>query len=82
MKREVYEMVFTDTDVDEEVTIKDGAVTINKNIGGQIITNRKKCCPNTFGVCHMNFDIDSTLFSYHWFNSQQLRNKYRGTNIF
>ena len=65
-----YEMVSKDTIVDEEVSS-------DINVGAQIITNRKDCCPNTFGVCAADFDIDSTLFSYDWFNSQQLRNKYR-----
>jgi len=65
-----YEMVSKDIAIDEEVSS-------NINTGVQIITNRKDCCPNTFGVCATDFDIDSTLFSYNWFNSQQLRNKYR-----
>lgn len=64
-----YEIVDKNVDIDDEVTA-------DKNDGVQIITNRKDCYPNTFGVCVFGFDINSTLFSYNWFNSQQLRNQY------
>ena len=65
-----YDIVLENTNIDDEVSS-------NLNQGVQIITNRKDCCANTFGVCAIGFDIDSTLFSYDWFNSQQLRNQYR-----
>ena len=54
-------------DVDEEVSFK-----IVQGIN--IIPDRKNNYPNTYGVS-MYDAVGDLLFSYDWFNSQQLRNK-------
>ena len=59
-----------------EDAVIDDEVSADLNRGAQIITNRSECCPNSYGVSASGFDMDETLFSYHWFNSQQLRNQY------
>lgn len=64
-------------DVFSDGTVIDDEVTSDKNLGVQIISNRKTSCPNSYGVSIDSFNMEDTLFSYHWFNSQQLRNKYR-----
>ena len=54
-------------DIDDEVLAE-------KNGGVQIITDRRKSCPNSYGVSESNTTIMDMLLSYHWFNSQQIRN--------
>lgn len=41
-----------------------------------VIKDRKNNYPNSYGVSTLDVDMDSLLFSYDWFNSQQLRNKF------
>ena len=40
-----------------------------------VIEDRKNNYPNSYGVSTPDVDMDNLLFSYDWFNSQQLRNK-------
>lgn len=54
-------------DIDDEVLAE-------KNGGVQIITDRRKSCANSYGVSESNTTIMDMLLSYHWFNSQQIRN--------
>ena len=54
-------------DIDDEVLAK-------QNGGVQIITDRRKSCPNSYGVSEGDTAIMNMLLSYHWFNSQQIRN--------
>ena len=54
-------------DIDDEVLAK-------QNGGVQIITDRRKSCPNSYGVSEGDTAIMKMLLSYHWFNSQQIRN--------
>ena len=42
---------------------------------GQKEDYRKNNYPNSYGVSTLNTDITNLLFSYDWFNSQQLKNK-------
>ena len=53
----------------------DDEVSIYHNEGVQIITDRKNNYPNTYGVSNTDVDVYDLLFTYDWFNSQQLRNK-------
>lgn len=53
----------------------DDEVSADQNLGIQIITDRKKNCPNTYGVSVWGVDLNDILFTYDWFNSQQLRNR-------
>lgn len=55
-------------DIDDEVSIE-------HNMGVQIITDRKNNYPNTYGVSNTDIELYNLLFTYDWFNSQQLRNK-------
>lgn len=57
-------------DIDDEVNSE-----LNNNMGLQIIGDRKNNCPNTYGVSAIGADISELLFTYDWFNSQQLRNR-------
>ena len=41
-----------------------------------VIKGRKNNYPNSYGVSTLDVDMGSLLFSYDWFNSQQLRNKF------
>lgn len=52
----------------------DDEVTPEQIRGVQIITDRKNNYPNTYGVSN-GVDIEALLFTYDWFNSQQLRNR-------
>ena len=56
------------SDIDDEVNA-------NMNLGVQIITDRKNSYPNSYGVYNLDIDVYELLFTYDWFNSQQLRNK-------
>ena len=56
-------------DIDDEVRFQSSGFN-------RIIADRKNNYPNTFGVSAMDTDVKQLLFSYDWFNSQQLRNKY------
>lgn len=40
-----------------------------------ILKDRKRNYPNSYGVSTPDIDMSNLLFSYDWFNSQQLRNK-------
>lgn len=53
----------------------DDEVMSSQNCGLQIIKDRKNSYPNSYGVSNQNVDISNLLFSYDWFNSQQLRNR-------
>lgn len=53
----------------------DDEVIYSKNCGLQIINDRKNNYPNSYGVSTQDVDMTELLFSYDWFNSQQLRNK-------
>lgn len=41
-----------------------------------VIKDRKNNYPNSYGVSTLDVDMGSLLFSYDWFNSQQLQNKF------
>ena len=62
-------------DIDDEVNSQ-----FQNNTGIQIIGDRKGNCPNTYGVSVMGTDISELLFTYDWFNSQQLRNRLNDVN--
>ena len=64
-----YEALYQGNEIDDEVYCA-------LNTGNLFVTNRSAAHPNSYGVSINGFDIEGTLFSYHWFNSQQLRNKY------
>ncbi len=54
----------------------DDEVDSNRNLGIQVIVDRKKSKPNTYGVSTQeSVNIMQMLLSYDWFNSKQLRNK-------
>lgn len=40
-----------------------------------LLKDRKRNYPNSYGVSTPDIDMNNLLFSYDWFNSQQLRNK-------
>lgn len=52
------------------------------NKGVQIIRDRKNNRPNTYGVSTLETDILELLFTYNWFNSQQLRNRLNKVDLF
>ena len=62
-------------DIDDEVNSQ-----FHNNAGIQIIGDRKGNCPNTYGVSAIGTDISELLFTYDWFNSQQLRNRLNDVN--
>ena len=57
-----------DGDIDDEVTA-------DKSLRMFAITNRSDNYPNSYGVSALGMDIYEILFSYDWFNSQQIRNR-------
>lgn len=67
LEENVSQFDMTSGDIDDEVSA-------DQNHGIQIITDRHNCYPNTYGVSTGNVDVTYLLFSYSWFNSQQLRN--------
>ena len=67
----IHKFAIVDGDIDDEVSAE-------KNRGLQIISNRHDCFPNTYAVSNINDDMIDNLFSYYWFNSQQLRNSMVG----
>ena len=64
---EIYKFSIVDGDIDDEVTAE-------KNHGVQIIEDRRNAFPNTYAVSTLDDNITDMIFSYNWFNSQQLRN--------
>jgi hypothetical protein len=54
---------------DEERIDDEVSTDILSPNSAEIITNRRKCYPNTYGVSAGGVDMENLLFSYDWFDS-------------